>query len=265
MAGTSKLFNVPANTLVPGPRLVIVQGGDGKCTATMDFTCRKFDLSGTAIQNKLTKGNAITNLYSDAGVYWNFLKLESYTSQDEPGGITTVTCNFAGTTTDGGFSSEDSIVYTRNNALRDESIFNHPTLIAELSQGEVDGIRAVVAGEAYLDGTDIKRNSNDSVIETLSTEGQEWYDVIVRQGWETYPLPTSEWTKTATGQGALTVADLGKLGKQDTPPGDPYIPTGQKWVMTGCTENIQVLGEGQNSYSITWTSGNWPDKIYPTT
>lgn len=267
MATNSTLFNIPANTLVPGPRLVIIQQGDGKCTATMDFTCRKFDLSSNIIQAKLAKGTSLTSLYPEAGSFWSFLYLESYTSSDEPGGITTVSCQFAGVndSEDSGFTSDDSIIYTRNNALREESIFNHPDLIALASDTQIDAIRAVLKGEGYLSGTEVLRNLNDEVIGDIAdpSDCTGWYDLIVRKGWETYPIPTSEWTKTATGRGVLSITELGKMGKIDDPPGNPYAPTDQTWVMTGATESIQVLGEGQNSYSITWTSGNWPSLIYP--
>lgn len=266
MSGETKLFNIPANTLRPGPTLTIVQGSDGKTTATMDFTCRKFDIGKPLIQSKLVKGTSLVTLYPQAGTEFNFLQLNGYTARDEPGGITTVTCDFSGVDTSGdGGGTDNSVVYTRNNSLRELPIWQNPKLIEELSHVEIDAIKQVVNGTAYLDrDTDeIKRIGSDALIESLTSQyALEWYEYIVTKGNETYLAATSEWTKSATGTGGLSSATLADFGKIDTPPGSPAAPTGQEWLFTGATESIQVTGDGVNSYSLTWTSGEWPARIY---
>lgn len=261
----SKLFNIPANTLVPGPNLRITRGPDGRYTADMDFRCRKFDVGNTAIQTKLAKGTRLTMLYSDLGTYWEFLRLDEYTATDEPGGITVISATFSGVNADpGSTTDETSIVYTRNASLREEPIYNHPDFIA-LTYSIQEAIKAAADGKAELEGTEIRMIHNGRLIADLDGDAaaQDWYARIVTRGNDTYLVPSSEWTKSATGIGALTDADLADLGKiVANPPGNPAKPADQEWLLTGATENLVTAGTGTNSYSLTWTSGNWDSDLY---
>jgi hypothetical protein len=260
---STKLFNIPSDTLRPGPTLTIVRQPDGRTTATMDFTCRKFDIGRALVKTKLAKGNSLTSLYAAAGAEFSYLKLDGWTSRDEPGGITTVTCEFSGVDlgADGDASFESAVTYTRNNALREEPIYNLQAFI-DLTATVQDGIRAAADGTGYYSDGDIKRSTNDEVICTLGSEGEKWYNLIVRRGNTTYLVPTSEWTKSATNRGQLSSATLNGLGKISTPPGSPAAPAGHSWMMTGATEQISVSGDGANSYSLTYTSGPWDTDIY---
>lgn len=266
MSGSTKLFNIPANTLRPGPRLVIVRQSDGLTTATMDFTCRKFDIGKPVMQDKLAQGTPLLDLYQDAGTDFNYLYLLDWTSQDEPGGITTVSCNFSGvdvSTTD--FTFEGSIVYTRNNALVDKPIWKHPQVQIDLSNTEIEALQHVVKGTAYKssDGA-IRLIAGDKILVSNANTGpiSEWWVTIIIEGHETYNAPTSEWSKSATGRGTLQASAFTKFGYIDKPPGNPAAPAGHDWLYTGATESITAVGDGANSYSQTWTSGEWPTKIY---
>jgi hypothetical protein len=266
MSTQSKLFNIPANTLRPGPMLTIVGLSEGKVTATMDFTCRKFDALGPVIQGQLLKGTPLINLYPDVGATYGYLLLDGWTSRDEPGGITTVTCEFSGVdTTQTNPSNDASVSYTRNNALRDESIFKHPDFL-ETPTAIRDAIKRASEGTAKLVGSEIKDINNDEILADLTGDdvSLEWYELIVVQDHTTYLTPTSEWTKNATNRGKLSAATLNDMGTVVTPPGNPNAPGDQEWLMTGATENIQTIGDGANSYSLTYTSGFWPELIYPT-
>ena len=269
MSGTTTLFNVPANTLRPGPRLVIVQDSDGMTTGNMDFTCRKYDIGSPAVQAKLAKGTALLTLYPQAGTDFDFLYLDSWTSTDDPGGITTVSCVFKGVQSGGGDFGFDSssVVYTRNNSLQDAPIFRHPVFLEQVTGSTRTTIKLGSTGDAYRvsgGSYEIRRTGNDDVIETITdTDMQWWWDWIVEQGNDTFLEPHSEWTKSCSTVGKLTAAKLAKFGKIDTPPGDPAAPAGQNWLYTGATETITVTGDNANSYSQTWTSGNWEEtRVY---
>jgi len=267
MSGSTKLFNIPANTLRPGPRLVIVRQPTGLTTATMDFTCRKFDVGKPVMQAKLVQGTPLLDLYPEAGTDFDYLYLLDWTSQDEPGGITTVSCNFSGvdvSTTD--FTFESSIIYTRNNALRDEPIWTHPQVIVDLSNTEIEALQHVVKGTAYKssDGA-IRLLAGDQILVSNANTGAiaDWYALIVIKGYETYLKATSEWTKSATGRGKLPSSSFTDFGYIDSsPPGSPSAPAGETWLYSGATESISVTGDGANSYSQTWISGTWPAEIY---
>jgi len=266
MAGQSKLYSIPANTLRPGPRLVITRQPEGLTTATMDFTCRKFDIGKSAIQNKLKQGTPLLTLYPEAGTEFDYLYLLDWESRDEPGGITTVTCNFSGVNVSTGqFTFDDSIIYIRNNSMRDEPIWILPKLVEELSNTEIEALQLVVKGMAYKDNSGaIRRIANDEILVNDASAGpiSEWWTEIITKGNETYLRPTSEWTKSATGRGRLQASAFTSFGYIDEPPGQPSAPSGDVWLYTGATENISVKGDAANSYSRTWTSGNWSNKIY---
>jgi hypothetical protein len=261
---SATLHNIPPNTLRPSYNFAPSKAADGRITATMDFTCRKYDVGKFTIQQKLKKGNSISTLYPEVTAEYDFLKIDSYESRDDAGGITTVTVNFIGIEPGEDFSSDTSVIYTRNNALREESIFNHPKF-RELDDDTKTGIKACVDNTArYIPATaQIKTWIGDVVITTItSDEAIAWNDHIVIRGNLTYLIPTSEWTKTATGRGKLTSNELGKLGYIDNPPGSPVAPEGQKWLFTGATEQLPLVGDSVNSYSLTWSSGDWDDIVY---
>jgi hypothetical protein len=106
------------------------------------------------------------------------------------------------------------------------------------------------------------------VFSSIDSNFLEWWNYIVRQGNHTYKVAVSEWTVSTTGKAKLASSDFAKLGKIDaTPDGDPATPPDENWMLTGVTENIQVSGEGSNSWSKTWSSSGpdpFPDKIYGT-
>lgn len=273
MGGTTRLFNVPANKLKPGPTLQVVRQSDGLVTAAMTFTCRKFDYAKSTIQSLLNQGTRLTTLYPEAGSDFTNLFLDDWDAQDAPGGITTVSCRFKGISGSAEYSNEDLVTYTRNNSLREESILNHPKFLEQVTGSARETIRLGVDGQAYKDPSSteseytIKRTSNNATIEILTPEDYLWWwDYIVEKKNTTYLRATSEWTKSASGRGKLRAAEFVKFGKVDTPPGDPVAPTGDVWLYTGATEYITVSGNTVNSYTQTWTSGSYDEtRVYSPT
>lgn len=259
------LFNVTLGVLRPGPSLVITQSTDGLTTCSHDFTCRKGDISNPLILAKLVKGSAIAGLIPDIGSKFSFLTVEDWSSRDNPGGFTTVSVNFKGVDTTGEATSSTSVTYTRNNSLSDEPIFANKKFIAAVTRAEMrNWIRGAIIGLYRLvDSATIEDAVTGDDVGSLDSEAEIfWWDWIVTQGNMTYLKATSEWTKSATGRGTLSNAELAKLGFIDTPDGSPAAPDGDTWLYTGATESITVAGDGVNSYSKTWTSGNWPTNVY---
>ena len=266
----SILFGVSAGSLTPRHDLLITRGADGMTTARMSFHCRKFDLETEAVLSKLKKGNSIIILYPQLGVRWNFLRIDDWAAQDEAGGFSIISVAFKGAdSSTGDFSFDSSIVYSRNNALADESIFNNPNFIAEVDPFTRETIRlgsqGIVGRSTGADNI-IRYLSNDKVRDTLTDENHIWWwDHIVGKGNATYPKATSEWTKSATGRGRLQDSDFTNFGKIDpSPDGNPGTPPEQKWLYTGATEQISIVGDGANSYSKTWTLGEWESKVFAT-
>jgi len=259
-------FGTTANTLKPGPRLVIDRAADGMTSGSMEFTCRKGDIDSPAIQTKLAKGQLISVLYPEVPVGFNFMRVDSWTSRDEPGAYTVVSVEFKGADVTGDeYTYEGSVVYTRNNSLRDEPILNNAKFKEAIpTDAKRELYRGGIAGTYYLSGSaTIKSTATDAEVGYLDNETEQfWWSYIVTEGNHTYLRATSEWTKTATGKGALRASDFADFGKIDTPPGSPAAPAGDTWLYSGATESIAVSGDGANSYSKTWISGEWPTEVF---
>jgi hypothetical protein len=260
----SKLYNVPANTLRPGPTLVITRSAEGLTTGSMDFYCRKGDLSSSAVLAKLAKGTPILTLYSQIGAKFTYLNVDSWTSRDNPGAFSTVSVDFKGVDPNE-LTSNASVVYNRNNSIVEDSIFNSPKLISAVPNAAKRalfrlGTKGVVAlvGSATLEYTANNEDcgSLDNAAETF------WWNYIVEKENLTYERASSEWTKSATGVGALTDADFLNLSWIDTPDGSPGSPSDYNWRYMGSTETITATGDGTNSYSQTWLMGVWPTEVF---
>lgn len=264
MSGESKLYNVTANTLRPGSVLVISKSPEGLTTASMDFTCRKGDLSSPFILSKLAKGTAIIELYPLIGTEFTYLSVDSWTSRDNPGAYSTVSVDFKGVDPDE-LSSDASVVYTRTNSMVDENIFNSPTFIAAVPDAAKRSLfrlgtegRVELFGSATLRYTDDKTDcgSLDNAADIF------WWDYIVEKKNLTYERASSEWTKSATSRGSLPDSEFVNFGWIDTPPGSPGTPPDYSWRYMGSTETITAIGDGSNSYSQTWLAGPWPSQVY---
>ena len=263
----SILFGVSAGSLTPRHDLLITRQADGMTTASMSFHCRKFDLESIGVMSKLVKGNSLVSLYPEVGTRWAFLRLDDWSSQDEAGGYSIIRVAFKGADdSTGDFSFDSSIVYGRNNALTDESIFNNPNFKADCDEYTRETIRLGhqgVVGRAKDDGYNIRYLSNDKFRDELTDENHIfWWNFIVGKGNDTYLKATSEWTKSATGRGRLQASDFTDFGYISNPDGDPATPDNQTWLYTGATEQISIVGDGVNSYSKTWTLGEWDAKVY---
>jgi len=271
MSTSSQIYGLAAATLNPGPRFTYVVTPEGMTTGSMDFTCRKGAIDTPVIKAKLAKGTLIGQLYPQVPAGLGYLRVDSYTSRDEPGAYSVVSVEFKGVDVSGtDYTFEGSVVYSRNNALADAPIFTNPRFLAQVTEntrdtikGGADGIYIKNLANSTTSSFEIVNASSGALIETLTDENfRFWWDYIVTKGHLTYPKATSDWTKTATGKGALRSADFADFGMIDDPPGSPAALPGDVWIYSGATESIAVSGDGANSYSKTWTSGSEED--YPT-
>lgn len=263
--GKSVIFGIAANQLHVGPSLTVQKSSEGMVTASLTFSCRKFDQVKFAIQSKLVRGSSLLGIYPEAGPDFAFLQVDDWDSADRPGGITEVTVRFKGASWSAEFSDESEVTYSRSTSLKEDSIFKHPTFLEQVTGQTRETIRLGSEGLAYkaTSGYEIRFTGNGALIETLTDENfRFWWDWIVEKKNTTYDFPVSEWTKSATGKGKLRESDLANMGKIDTPPGNPSAPTGQTWRLTAATESLTISGDSLNSFSLTWSSGDWEERVY---
>lgn len=275
METQSRHYGIQSGTLIPGPTLQITRQSDGLVTASMSFSCRKFEYASSAIQSQLNRGTELKELYPQCGTDYSGLYLDEWDAQDAPGGITTLNCRFKGVivSSTSEFSNETNVTYTRTNSLQDDSIFNNPTFrkeVSDVSTQTPESIRLGIKGMAYKDSKSpegeywIRRTGTHELIETITEEDfQWWWDWIVTNGNANYLAPHSEWTKSATAKSKLRDSEMTKFGYiDDTIPGSPSPPDGHTWLYMGATESITVEGDTVNSYTQTWMSGDWEERVY---
>lgn len=274
------IFNIPAATLRAGPDFKVARASDGTFTGSVTFTCRKNDIQNTLILRKLQKGTPLLDLYPYGPQKFNFLTVDTWDAEDQPGGYTKVTVQFKGGTpseddNDPAFDSEGSKSYSRSLSLQDKSIYTCPAILAELSDSDIDMLRQLRQKDCYLGrdiynyggypyGYEVRSYATRRQVHIFldSSDVDFWYQYIVVEGNETYLAPASEWTMSTSGIGPIDQSYLENQGYIDpAPDGDPFTKTGKAWLLQNVQEEIPVLG-GVNSYSVTWVEGDWPEKIY---
>jgi hypothetical protein len=261
---TSYLFGVSAGTLTLRPGMTLSQDDKGMWTGRAEFTCLTGDFGTTSIQLALRKGTSLSDVSDTVGVEFSFLAVETMTARDEPGGYTVVEVTYKGfNDNQWEFDADKVKTYTRSASLQETSILDHPLFV----EAPIAAMQALRHG---MDGKWTEREDSSISVLKLTETGDPlqnlvyvsneesvliWWDYIVRKGNHTYKTPVTEWTVATTGKAKLTDDDIKYLGKIDpAPDGDPATPPGENWMLTGVTENVQITGEGSNSWSKTWTS-----------
>lgn len=164
---------------------------------------------------------------------------------------------------------EKSVVFSRSCSLVEKDIFKNPMFKKETTAEQRRLIKGVVEKDfiyelTSTDSYQIRRESNKEIIGKVEgANPAAWFEKIVCDNELTYEDPVTEWTKSATGKGVLTEADLSRFGRVwQTPPGSPSKPgNATNWLFTGITESMSKI-DRVNSYSMTWTSGNYDVKTH---
>lgn len=259
---SSQIIGLTVTSLIPGPDANYSRDPQGKMTGSRTFSCLKNALASGYIQNRLAKGTPITTLCSDVPAQFQFLQVDSFTSQDNPSGITTVAVQFTGyiesDSSEFGFDRE--ITYSLASALTERPIIEHPNFIATMKEAhasEYKGIIGLYRGTMHVgnpteENPEVIDTQTDVSIVTITDETSLlWYKTIFIDNIRTYQAPQFEWTKAGANAGGLSDADLAQYGKKDTPPGSPPEPTGE----TGWWQLIDVTdsrSSNASSYSLTW-------------
>lgn len=253
------IFNLPSNTCLPGPDFVFSRDTTGKVTGSQTFRARRAEFYGQILQAKFRKGTSIKEIYPNILAFLEPLVIDTAECQEQPGGIDEIYVTYTGYLQVDSEMQERETVYSRNNALEERSVIEHPKFLADITNAQdlatiIKGYNGLAKKSFRSDGTTyyIVDVVTDEQINILTDEVvRYWWDKIVDAGWRTYQAATSEWTKSRSNAGGLANSDLLKLGRIDTPDGNPAAPLGVIWFMSGSTE-IRTVGTA-SSWSITWT------------
>jgi len=262
----SHIFGIRAGTLTLMPGMTLSQDDKGHWTGRAEFACLTGDFGTTPIQLALRKGTSLSQVSDQVGMEFSFLSLETVTARDERGGFTVIEVTYKGFNEDQWeFDSDLSKTYTRNTSIQEKTIFKHPvvqdftlTYLQALKMG-TDG-KWIEREDSAADDMILTEKGNPlkpNVFATTDATFIGWWRAIVGLKNHTYKCPVTEWTVSTTGKAKLTDADFAEMGKVVTAAGvdgNPASAPDEKWMLTGVTEDIQISGEGSNSWSKTWTS-----------
>jgi hypothetical protein len=253
------VFNLPNNAWIPGPDFVFSRDSTGKVTGSQTFRARRLEFYGQILQAKFRKGTSIKDVYPNVAAFLEPLVIDTAECQEQPGGIDEIYVTYTGYIQVDSEMQDRETVYSRNNALEERSTMEHPKFLAEVTNAQDRA--TILKGYNGLAKKSFKSHVTTYYIVDVVTDEQiniltdsvvrYWWDKIVEEGWKTYQAATSEWTTSRSNAGGLADSDLVKLGKIDTPDGNPAKPPGTVWFMSGSTES-RTVGTA-SSWSITWT------------
>jgi hypothetical protein len=272
---SAKIHGLQVGQLAPGPDLFLSRDAEGLSTARRTFSCLKNSLSNPFIQSKLAKGTPITTLCSDLPAAFADLQVDSFESQDNPGGITTVAVTFTGYTAEGEYSYDREITYSLRGVVYRRSITEHPKFISDMEAANAvvrESFVALLLKEAYATGTSaanyrVIRNSNDEEIVGVggwidNATNAAWWDIIVTKGLREYDAASYEWTRATANAGGLTNTEIADLGKQDDPPGSPPEPTEEGWWQLVDLSDERSSNASSNTLTWRFVPGVVIEKLY---
>ena len=267
----SKVY-LQANQLIPGPDFRVSRGEDGGYTGSMSFSCRYQDWKSGLVY--IFRANTpITDLYTELDPYWSFLILTDVEVQEQPGGITRIVVQFAGSTDSG---SDDSASGASSGTLQissvqiEEPIYKNKNFRAGVTFAPpyrflVDGVGKIKDWGIPLEG------QAENIKEIISIDGQqtslgfvdteeEAYDLVVTQGIKTVSVSRFEISYSENNRGGLPAADYKRLGffddenVGDIMPGQLGTRLGSsRWLLTTITESRTTMYGNSDDNSAQWS------------
>jgi len=258
-----KLYGHAANAVIPQDDFSASQNENGGWKCTQTFRIRKGDIDAFSVKNAFPSGATLRSLDANSDDLFAFMRLATIKGvQNIPGGWQDITVEFVGfadgSTSD--FTPPETAArptFGKRGTLRDAPINEHPKWIALTSdekwalglflKGDFQAnsaLNAVGTYEEYdLRQTFYPAINNDSDAITFSEDAIKFIERIA-QGRTTYQLATYEYQHRWQSNKGVTSAQLNKLGKIDTPSGNPPTPgTGRDWLLVGVDEEQNGSGD----------------------
>jgi hypothetical protein len=277
---SSKIYGLSAGQLIPGPNFTFSRDNEGKMTGSHTFTSLRGALSGAATQARFAKGTPITSLDTTLPAFFSVLKVDSFESQDLPGGYCEIRVQLTGYTETGEFGFDREINYSSQTSLVEKSMLEHPKYLSDVGEAQDRAaFTAMYNGFAEAKNLGIRNSEgvpvsmdvysvtdNELKLATITTlPAMEWFHHIFELGYRTYEYPAFEWRKSTANAGGLTSGEINAVGKRDSNPAGnpphPSSPTGRQytWLKISASDD---RGESSASTEEVWQWGDWPSKIY---
>jgi hypothetical protein len=243
----------------------IIYGTTGSVTPSFNVTFDETGAGSGSVTLILSRGDYDQSNYKNGTTLQSIYPaapfdaiINGHQYSEKPGGLDEVTVNFESFTADVE-APERNTTYDYQVDLAEKPIIEHPKfaqvyppnqeLLVKYYEGKVRVVDIELNPYKFIDNYSgqILRDYEPS----SGSFGQDFYDVIVKNGIKTYLQPTAEYTESKTDQGGV-IDQIDNMGKIDTPPGDPPTIPDTLWFLSGASQSVSY--DAPITYSRTWTS-----------
>lgn len=273
----SRIFGIGTSDIVAQPGFTATESQEGGWTGSHSFMIRRTAWNSEFVRNQFAVGREITLIDPNLSTFFSFLKIASINVTSDEGDFILVQTSLAGAGggSAGQYGADGAIrpVYRLTCSLQDAPLSDHPKW-KTFTAIEKEALSGMISGDLVFDepsdgvGTRDERsfwlesNSNGDPF-TLTTLDAIEFAKIIAAGQTTYQKPAMVWTESTQGTAGLSFDQIQKLGKIDTPGGNPPEPSGVRdWMLIGAFD--EETG-GLHRTELEWTmseAGGFNETLY---
>jgi hypothetical protein len=266
-----KLYGHTPNSIVPQDDFNASQNENGGWQATQSFRIRKGDLDNYRVKEAFPSGATLQSLDPNCDELFAYMRLVTIKGiQNIPGGWQQISVEFVGFTS--GSTSEFTPpetaarpTFSKRGVLVDAPLNEHPKW-KNLEVKERNSLGKLLTGvwlyveDPFPPGGYVLANETGGESYTIRPEDQQLtsedaieFAARIAEGRTTYRMATYEYHHRWQGNKGVTAAQLNKLGKIDTPTGNPPTPgAGRNWLLVGVDEEQNGSGDFLFDNSLTY-------------
>jgi hypothetical protein len=255
------IFGIKPNSIIPQPDFKSAKSANGGWTASQSYMTKRGALDNPAIRALFPSGERATVLDPNLESFFSFLKLVEISDiSNLPGGFVSITVLFAGMQPSSGggegavnSAGEVAPTYSLRGVARNNPLSEHWKW-KQLEEPERVALGKILSGEyawgpdpfseSETNATYIPGNPNTILpVDPITSDDGIRFALRISQGVTSYEAASFEWSKQWQSTVGIQDAQLEKLGKIDTPPGNPPTITGNRnWMLTSA-DQVQA-GDG---------------------
>lgn len=277
---SAKVFGLSPLEIVPQGDFNAERGENGGWTASQSYKVLGDTTGINIIDSHFPAEKRASELDATLGALGNLLYLDTAAVTSRKGGIATVRASFLGYSEFEADFDDPQVTrptYRLRGSLREAPIEEHPSVVA-LGDEDREIIADCIKGVYAWDYT--ASSGSELAVPWQDDDGQRYLATAARQpsaspslaitfvhkalqGVTTYTRPTYFWEKTWESETPLSAAQLNKLGKVDTPDGDPPEAGGTRdWMLVDA--DMQKRGKLYRNF-LSWEmseAGGWDEEVY---
>jgi hypothetical protein len=259
------IFGVPLNGIIPQPDFSASKSANGGWTASASYKMKRGAMDNATIRGLFPSGAKATDLDPNLESFFSFLKLVNVDDiSNLEGGFVSIRINFAGlqggeSATVNADGSLNATFHLRGTA-RTAPLTDHPKWksldikerhsLGKLLTGEWSYVEDPTSLGTYQIGvfTGEEAYSVRPPADQLTTDDAKAFAQRIAEGITSYEGSSFEWSKMWQSNIGIQAAQLNRMGKIDSAPGNPPEPGGGRNWMLVSADQVQN-GDGDYLYT----------------